>query len=235
MTLRAVPYIVPDWRLDPNALQPAISIVARRDHHDCVPRGYAAASNLVQELEMAVSNQPFGIAWMTDYFAMVDTLDLDEFDAERASLSMEAVGAAITPTKLRGFASAARRRLRGPAGGYRRDHLRALAQRVEVGEREVRIMGSHSDLLRTLAAAGEGQSAAAGLPSFTPKWRSGRVPCIWAKYLTHKPFCLGLAWPANNCAIQSSGQSAVVRLRAHVDTKSLQLRRADQCAGSRAG
>jgi hypothetical protein len=33
-----------------------------------------------------------------------------------------------------------------------RHHLRALAQRVEVADREVRIMGAKSDLLRTLAA-----------------------------------------------------------------------------------
>jgi len=42
--------------------------------------------------------------------------------------------------------------MRVEGGGYRRDHLRALAQRVEVADREVRIMGSKSDLLRTLAA-----------------------------------------------------------------------------------
>ena len=36
------------------------------------------------------------------------------------------------------------------SGGYRRDHLRALAQRVEVADAEVRIMGSKSELLRTL-------------------------------------------------------------------------------------
>jgi len=37
-------------------------------------------------------------------------------------------------------------------GGYRRDHLRAHAQRVEVADKEVRIMGSKSDLLRTIRA-----------------------------------------------------------------------------------
>lgn len=39
------------------------------------------------------------------------------------------------------FAETARRRMRGPDGGYRRHHLRALAQRVEVAEGEVRVMG----------------------------------------------------------------------------------------------
>ena len=38
-------------------------------------------------------------------------------------------------------------------GGYRRDHLRALAQRAEVADRDVRIMGTNGKPLRTLAAA----------------------------------------------------------------------------------
>lgn len=46
---------------------------------------------------------------------------------------------------LRKFASAARQGIRLEGGGYRRDHLRALAQRVEVNDGEVRIMGSKSD------------------------------------------------------------------------------------------
>jgi site-specific DNA recombinase len=49
-------------------------------------------------------------------------------------------------------------------GGYRRDHLRALAQRVEVDEKEVRIMGSRSELLRTLVAALSAKPAGFGVP-----------------------------------------------------------------------
>ena len=48
------------------------------------------------------------------------------------------------------FARAARQRIRHEGGGYCRDHLRALAQRVEVAEGEVRIMGSKSRLLQVL-------------------------------------------------------------------------------------
>ena len=59
-------------------------------------------------------------------------------------------------------------------GGYRRDHLRALAQRVEVAEREVRIMGSKSALLRTLVAASGGESGEIGVRSFVPRWRARR-------------------------------------------------------------
>jgi hypothetical protein len=49
----------------------------------------------------------------------------------------------------------------GWGGGYRRDHLGALAQRVEVDAKEVRIMGSKSVLLRTLVAASSAKTASA--------------------------------------------------------------------------
>jgi site-specific DNA recombinase len=47
------------------------------------------------------------------------------------------------------------------------DHLRALAQRVEVDQKELRIMGSKSVLLRTLVAASSAKTA-----SFVPNWRT---------------------------------------------------------------
>ncbi len=63
----------------------------------------------------------------------------------------------------------ARQRIRLVGGGYRRDHLRALAQRVEVAEGEVRIMGSKFRLLQTLVANGSVNSA----PTQGLKWRMG--------------------------------------------------------------
>jgi hypothetical protein len=52
------------------------------------------------------------------------------------------------------FASAARKRLRKSEGSYRRDHLCAVAQRIEaVDKSEARIMGSRTALLKTLNAA----------------------------------------------------------------------------------
>lgn len=67
---------------------------------------------------------------------------------------------------------AARRKLRNEDGTYRRDHLRAFAQRVEVVDpTEIRIMGSKTELLRTLVAAAGVESTAAGVRSFIPKWR----------------------------------------------------------------
>ena len=95
-------------------------------------------------------------------------------DAERAQDAIERLGPSITPQALKTFARAARKRIRTEAGGYRRDHLRALAQRVEVDAKEVRIMGSKSELLRTLVAASSAKTAGFRVPSFVPKWRARR-------------------------------------------------------------
>jgi site-specific DNA recombinase len=64
--------------------------------------------------------------------------------------------------------------MRTENGGYRRDHLRALAQRVEVDQKELRIMGSKSVLQRTLVAAESAKMAIFGVPSSVPKWRARR-------------------------------------------------------------
>jgi site-specific DNA recombinase len=61
--------------------------------------------------------------------------------------------------------------MRTESGGYRRDHLRALAQRVEVDAKEVRIMGSKGELVRTLVAASNAKTVLFGVPSSVPKWR----------------------------------------------------------------
>jgi site-specific DNA recombinase len=50
--------------------------------------------------------------------------------------------------------------------------LRALAQRVEVADKEVRIMGSKLQLLRTLVAASSVETAAFGVHSSVLKWRT---------------------------------------------------------------
>ena len=95
-------------------------------------------------------------------------------DAERAEDAVDRAGPSITPRTLRTFARAARRRVRTESGGCRRDHLRALAQRVEVDAKEVRMMGSKSVLLRTLVAASSAKSAGFAVPSSVPKWRARR-------------------------------------------------------------
>jgi hypothetical protein len=76
------------------------------------------------------------------------------------------------PQSIKAFARTARKRMRTESGGYRRDYLRALAQRVEVDAQELRIMGSKSQLLRTLVVASSEKTAGFGVPSFVPKWRA---------------------------------------------------------------
>ncbi len=96
--------------------------------------------------------------------------DQAKADAARAQAMLQNSGQrAVTPQTLRKFAGTARERIRLEGGGYRRDHLRALAQRVEVGIGEVRIMGSKSRLLQTLVANG-GVNA---VPTQGLKWRRG--------------------------------------------------------------
>ena len=100
------------------------------------------------------------------------TRDQARADAERAEGGSERVGPAITPQTLKTFARQARRRMRTESGGYRRDHLRALAQCVEVDAKEIRIKGSKSVLLRTLVAISSVKTASFGVPSFVPNWRA---------------------------------------------------------------
>ena len=101
--------------------------------------------------------------------------DQAQIDAARAQAALESLAQQpVTATMLRKFAATARQRIRIEGGGYRRDHLRALAQRVEVADREVRIMGSKSDLLRTLAAISGVKSATGGVRSSVLDWWSER-------------------------------------------------------------
>jgi site-specific DNA recombinase len=101
--------------------------------------------------------------------------DQSQADALRAQAALDsAAQQPITTAVLRKFAATARKRMRIEGGGYRRDHLRALAQRVEVADREVRIMGSKNDLLRTLAAISGVKSATGGVRSSVLDWRRGR-------------------------------------------------------------
>ena len=105
---------------------------------------------------------------------MKATRDQARIDAERSRATVENAGQIITATQPGKFAQAAHRRMRGSDGGYRRDHLRALTQRVEVSEREVRIMGSKNTLLRVLAASNGVESAASDVRIYVPEWRRGR-------------------------------------------------------------
>ena len=64
---------------------------------------------------------------------------------------------AVTPQMLSKFARTARQRIRLEGGGYRRDHLRALAQRVEPSHG---VVGAHAVDLRPDQVALEGMTGA---------------------------------------------------------------------------
>ncbi len=114
--------------------------------------------------------------------------DQAQADAARAAAMLESSAQqAITPQMVQKFARTARERIRIDGGGYRRDHLRALAQRVEVADREVRIIGSKSNLLQTLTAAAGVKPATPGVRSSVLKWRMGwdsnpRVTCAHRRF-----------------------------------------------------
>ena len=94
-------------------------------------------------------------------------------DAERTQATLDSAGGeSISLDMIDDFSRTAREGLRLESGGYRRDHLRAFAQRVEVADDEVRIMGSKSELLRALVAASSVESAAFGVRSSVLKWRT---------------------------------------------------------------
>ncbi|WP_262312541.1 hypothetical protein [Acidiphilium sp. AL] len=98
-------------------------------------------------------------------------------DAARAAAMLETSSQqSISPQMVQRFARTARERIRIDGGGYRRDHLRALAQRVEVADREVRIIGSKTNLLQTLATAAGVKPAMPGVRSSVLKWRRGCPP-----------------------------------------------------------
>ena len=101
-------------------------------------------------------------------------------DAERIRVTLDGLGdRAVTPEMIDALSQVARSSLRIEGGGYRREHLRAFAQRVEVADDEVRIMGRKSDLLQTLVAASSGETAAFAVRSSVLKWRTRRDSNPW--------------------------------------------------------
>ena len=109
---------------------------------------------------------------VTDLSELKAIRDQARADTERAESAIEPQGPTITPQSIKAFARMARKRMRIESGGYRREYLRALAQRVEVDAAELRIMGSKNEQLRTLVAASSAKTAGFGVPSFVPKWRA---------------------------------------------------------------
>lgn len=149
----------------------------RRSHIAELRKRAAEADAKLKRLYDAIEN---GIADLSDPMLkdrigeLKATRDQARLDAERAEDAIDRAGPSITAQALKTFARKARKRMRTENGGYRRDHLRALAQRVEVDQKERRIMGSKSVLLRTLLAAESAKTAGFGVPNSVPKWRARR-------------------------------------------------------------
>lgn len=144
----------------------------RKSHVADLRKRAAEADAKLRRLYDAIEN---GVADLSDpqlkdrVAELKATRDQARLDAERAENAIDRAGPTITPQTLKTFARTARKRMRTENGGYRRDHLRVLAQRVEVDQKELRIMGSKSVLLRTLVAAPSAKTAGFGVPSSVPE------------------------------------------------------------------
>jgi hypothetical protein len=120
----------------------------RRQSHIAELRKCAAEADAkLKRLYDAIEN---GIADLTDPMLkdriakLKAVRDQARADAERAEDALDRAGLSIIPQALKTFAIQARKRMRAESGGYSRNHLHALAQRVEVDTKEVRMMGSKS-------------------------------------------------------------------------------------------
>jgi hypothetical protein len=205
----------------------------RREHLAELNQRAAEADVRLKRLYDAIES---GVAELDDpalkdrIAGLKSTRDQAQADAERTVAALESAGQqTVTPAMVRKFAATARARIRITGGGYRRDHLRALAQRVEVAGGEVRIMGSKSDLLRTLAAAAGVKSALTHVRSSVPKWRPVREgilsPPIALKLLADMGF-FHKCWPKrwSNCA-----------RRPRAETKGLAIPAADELTSQSLG
>ncbi|MGP1394586.1 MAG: recombinase family protein [Inquilinaceae bacterium] len=146
----------------------------RRDTANELTKRAAEAEQRLKRLYDAIES---GVADLSDpslkerVAELKATRDQACADADRTKRAVESAGQHLTPQHLKRLAVAARDKMRGNDGGFRRDHLRALAQRVEVAEHEVRIMGSRDELIRVLASSNGVESAANGVRTYVPGWR----------------------------------------------------------------
>ncbi|WP_440411680.1 recombinase family protein [Neorhizobium petrolearium] len=150
--------------------------VRRREHLADLRRRITETDQRLNRLYDAIES---GVAAMDDV-GLKDRIanlravrDQATVDAERIQATLESAGVQeFNPAMIDALSAAARGAMRIEGGGYRRDHLRAFAQRVEVADDEVRIMGSKSELLQSLVAASSGKSAASVVRSSVLKWRT---------------------------------------------------------------
>ena len=100
--------------------------------------------------------------------------DVSAKDADRAERAIERLGPMVTPELLRKFSEATRQMLRNEDGTFRRDLLRAIAQRVEIKSPHlIEISGSPVELFRTLAATSGEKVAAVAVPTRSMEREAG--------------------------------------------------------------
>lgn len=150
----------------------------RRTAHIAELRKRASEADAkLKRLYDAIEN---GVAYLTDPMLKDRIAELKAIrdqaraDAERAEDAIERLGPTITPQTLKTFARHARKRMRTESGGYRRDHLRALAQRVEVDEKRSSHRGVQERTPAHARRRFKRKTAGFGVPSFVPKWRARR-------------------------------------------------------------
>ena len=100
--------------------------------------------------------------------------DLEALARVQTGKDMDAVELAagdkqITPAVVEGFGALLKSRLAGPDDKLRRDCVRMLVDRVEVGDRRIRITGSRTALAR---AAMAGDSLGQQVPKAEREWRA---------------------------------------------------------------
>jgi site-specific DNA recombinase len=105
-----------------------------------------------------------------EFKALKDTATAD---ADRAERAITRLGPIITPELLERFAEATRKALRNEDGTFRREILRAIAQRVIIySPTELEVSGCKVELFRSLAATNDVEAAALAVPAREPEWRA---------------------------------------------------------------
>jgi site-specific DNA recombinase len=153
------------------------AFIQRRSKHvaDLRKRATEAEAKL-QRLYQAIENglaDPNDRSLKARIVELRETRDGLEGEANRTVAAMERAGTSLTPELLKQFAKATREMLRDENGGYRRDLLKAVAQRVDVTlEGGLRVSGCKVELLRAISANNGVESAALDVRTHEPVWRA---------------------------------------------------------------
>jgi site-specific DNA recombinase len=129
-----------------------------RSHYPCAKRATEANQRLKRLYDATESGvADLGDADLKDRIATLKaTRDQARTDADRANALLNSATNRSIPSDMpETFAQTGRQRMLLDGGGYRRDHLRALAERIGVAKGEVRIMGSKGALLQTSPLSAE--------------------------------------------------------------------------------